>query len=250
MSLPLSVNPSMPGCLPLSVGFDRYGLEFDGVGQYGMVSDDTSLNPGSITVLGFFKFFSIPDGWTVMVAKNPDTGSGYTLRLYKPAAGISRIRFDFNNGAWQTTVTPYDFELDRFYCIAASYDGGSGDWAHYVNGLQVNSGTTAAGDIVASTGTDLYLMVDTGLNTFTYGVCSLLLVYNRALSEREVLYDTINYHSPIRNGLVLWLPIEEGSGLTTYDRSGYGNNNSLLPAADPPTWKKVKMWELRAEVEL
>jgi len=46
------------------------------------------------------------------------------------------------------------------------------------------------------------------------------------------------------------LRMEEGLGLTAYDLSGYGNHGSLLPADNPPLWRKVAKYELLAETEL
>jgi len=66
-----------------------------------------------------------------------------------------------------------------------------------------------------------------------------------------VIVHNCNYHNPVHpEYLRLWLPMEEGSGLTVYDKSGHGNNGSLLPADDPPTWQRVRQWELRAEAGL
>ena len=78
------------------------------------------------------------------------------------------------------------------------------------------------------------------------GHLSEMFFYSRALSLDEIREIMLNYHELPKNGLEGWWRFEEGTGLTAYDRSGEENDGTLAPSDDPPTWKNVKKWELRA----
>lgn len=74
--------------------------------------------------------------------------------------------------------------------------------------------------------------------------------YNIALTQEELRWNMLNYNNPVHPGnLVLWLPMEEGTRLVAADHSGLGNNGTLTPALTPPTWERVRQYELRAETE-
>jgi hypothetical protein len=57
-------------------------------------------------------------------------------------------------------------------------------------------------------------------------------VYNRALSASEVADLYNNPYAGPTQGLVLWLPMNEGTGASVADKSGQGNNGTIYGA----TW--------------
>jgi len=63
------------------------------------------------------------------------------------------------------------------------------------------------------------------------GFISLTLVYDRILSASEARHDYLNPMSPVTDGLVLWLKMEEGSGNIVHDYSGYGNDGTIYGAS-------------------
>ena len=79
------------------------------------------------------------------------------------------------------------------------------------------------------------------------GYISFVRVYERELTDRERQYNMLNYHNPVRDGLVLWLDFEEGCGDKVYDKSGRGNHGTIYGGAK---WVRVRQYELRAEVGL
>lgn len=119
----------------------------------------------------------------------------------------------------------------------------------YLNGVLVDSNAAHNTPIVFSVD-DCWLGTDTGLGGWYRGLLDGAAIYNRAISSLEIRRNMLNYHRLVRNGLVMWFPMEEGNGLTLYDQSGLGNNGSLLPVATPPLWVNTRKWELRAESRL
>lgn len=82
------------------------------------------------------------------------------------------------------------------------------------------------------------------------GRIAFVRIYDCPLTLGEARWNRLNYHNPVRPGnLLLWLPMEEGSGLTVVDHSGLGHNGDMLPVLTPPTWERVKQYELRSETE-
>ena len=128
----------------------------------------------------------------------------------------------------------------------------------YVNGVLVDETALYAADTFSSGVNDLYLANNGGAHL--PGLVASLQVYNRALSDGgvavgeraggELLRSLMEYHNPPRAGLVCWLPMEEGVGGVTLDRSGNGNDGILEPVANPPHWIRNRKWQLRAEARL
>jgi hypothetical protein len=73
---------------------------------------------------------------------------------------------------------------------------------------------------------------------------------SRVLSCAGATFDVKVRNCNLLNGLVLWLPMDEGSGTIAYDYSGYGNNGTLYsgtnicsnpPNSGCPTWVDGKI---------
>ena len=61
---------------------------------------------------------------------------------------------------------------------------------------------------------------------------SLFRIYNRALTEREILYNYEHPYNPVLHGCVLWLAsdtIDPDAG-KWYDKSGQGNHGTIYNA--------------------
>jgi len=254
MALPLSVYKRLPKRLPYSLGFSRYALSFDGVEQYVEMPDSPSLSALSNLTL---------EAWIYLYEKPSVLGHACTI--------LSKI--ETANREWQFTVDTNDRMMFRAWDeVTGVYHGWYGNtvldkhrWYHVImqqdrpgvlqrlclNGIE--DGTLSQSLEIR----DLSASVQVGCQlwggvygSFFYGVIALVRAYNLFLSLAEIRYNMLNYHSPIRDGLVLWHDYEEGTGLKAYDKSGYGNDGDLLPTTNPPKWIRNKMWELRSMVGL
>ena len=92
------------------------------------------------------------------------------------------------------------------------------------------AGTAANGGAEAIIGAAETLALD------WYGKLKHIRMYDRPLTMAEVQSNRLNYLNPVTSGLILWYPLKEGSGITTADQSGSGNNGSLLPNGNEPLW--------------
>jgi len=241
-SLPTQEYTRMPKRMPRSLGFERHALRFDGVDDYVEVPDSESLNiTDAITIEAWIKTSS---SYARIVAKEENTSANHYYagvvsgklegsvrgtggRVYSVRDGIS-----ISDNIWHHVAITFVL---------------SGNMTRYVDGSQTGTITDISSVGNISNDFNLYIGSRGSGDYYFHGSIALVRIYNIALSAEKIRWNMLNYHNPVRDGLVLWLPMEEGSGLTVYDKSGYGNNGSLLPADDPPTWQRVRQYELRAE---
>ncbi len=244
-AIPQGAYRQMPKLMPRSLGFERYALGFDGVDDH----------------VGFGAGINLNDQITVEALVKPVVTSGDALNSILADGDVS-IRFDID----QTIPSRVLFYLIgvRNWVIADMINWFDGNFHHIVGTYDKNAGAnnmkvygdvetmvqrTAVGGL---TNIPPQLRVGgwrTWANRYK-GLIGFIRIYTLALSQGEVRWNRLNYHNPVRpDKLVLWLPMEEGAGLTTHDKSGFGNNGALLPALSPPTWERVKQYELRAQTE-
>lgn len=58
-----------------------------------------------------------------------------------------------------------------------------------------------------------------------------VMIFNHAISEDELKYIYAYSTPKSTNGLVLYLPLNEGAGEIAHDKSGYKNNASIVGAS-------------------
>jgi len=242
LSLPKSVYKRLPKRMPHSLGFSGYALDFDGVGDYVHVPDNVSLNfgTGAFSLGCWFKFdASASDPYPTLLNKNHSHNSGLYLWT-----GGSQILFRWGDGTNYSTLASTSSITDNKWHHIFVFRDSSGNTKLFLDGKQEDSGS---GAYDVSNSDPLYIGQNWNISHWK-GQIDEPRIYNRALSAEEIRRNMLNYHSPIKDGLVGWWRFEEGTGLTAHDRSGNGNHGTMKPAADPPTWVRSKKWELRGVV--
>ena len=243
-AIPRAAYKQHPRRNPRSMGFERYTLAFNGVDQAGDCGNDASLDiTGEITV--------------EVLLKRPvgSPNKSYLGRWWMSGADRGGYGLQVNGRGRPTVV----FGRTGGFDVIES-DEAIDDLWHYIAMTRI--GTTVKIQIddeeVATSGSVMAewnsapatsTFIASGPWPFFLGNIALARIYGRALSIQERHYNRLNYHNPIRNGLRLWLPIDEGAGETIFDKSGLGNHATLLPAGAGPTWERVRQWELRAATE-
>jgi len=240
MSLPPAINTRMPRRMPYSLGFKRYALAFDGVDDYVEVPYSQSLDVDVVSIEAIFAPEPTPTDAYELVVKP----SSYTLYAY---TSETRDRPEWNFGVVTggtfygtlggvvTGVNPSEFY--RFAHVVGVFDGS--ELRVYVNG-QLYAYRAVSGVIDKNTNN-----IKINNRAEHKGKLALVRIYNRPLTESEIRYNMLNYHNPVRDGLVLWLA-DRIVGNTWYDESSQGNHGTIHGAQVV----KVKQYELRAEVGL
>jgi len=242
MSLPLSVYKRMPKRMPYSLGFDRYALYFDGVDDYVEIPHSPSLNLYPNFTLEYIARWHSWTGIDKPLDKTKSSSEGWSHRYN---ADTRKFGFWDPVNTW-TESDPVDLELLRWYHITVTYNGTV--LSFYINGKLLTAVTV---NIPSTIDSDESLRIGGGgLPVYPQpmnGEIAFVRIYNRPLSEKEIRYNMLNYHNPVRDGLVLWLDFEEGHGDKVYDKSGHGNHGTIYGGAK---WVRVRQYELRAEVGL
>lgn len=247
MSLPLSINKRMPKLLPLSLGFSKYAIEFNGIDNYIKVLDNASLNSEQVTISFLVKEHT-HEGWSVLIRRTlgGPWGSGedpYMLGMNTSGYLYTSIRVTgvsgFVGDYWEWG---YSLAHNKWSYITITYNS--------VDGLKEYTNGSLMYELDPDGTIDIAATADAIIGTFLDGLIDEFTIYNRTLTISEIRRNMREYHNPLREGLVLWLNMEEGAGLTTYDKSGEGNDGSLLPAETPPLRVRNKMWETRVDIGL
>jgi len=248
LSSPKSVYKKLPKRLPKSKGFSRYSLDFDGAEDYVDVADDPSLEGmNKLTVSAWINPDTKKSDGDFLVIADKDN----VWRLWtKNVTGTLKIRWVVSTDTAGEADLGGDVPINTWTHVAGVYDSSDtgNEMKIYQNGV-LQSTDTVAGTTVTTAASALTI----GQYSSTYwfdGEITGLIIYTRALSVHELRYNMLNYHNPSKNGLVGWWRFQEGTGLTTHDESGTGNDGTLKPSNDPPIWRDVKKWELRSEAGL
>jgi len=198
-------------------------LEFDGVDDYVEVLHSDTFNMGDNWTVEAWIKVSNYDDHRIIVSKNP-TGLGFNdyiqLMVIKSSGCLLGRIGDGSSyaevwgsqipiGVWKHVVlrrTPTRLEL-------------------YIDG-KFDAGIDTTISTMQNTA---QLMIGRWCGHFFKGSIAYIRIYNRALNEKEIRYNSFNYNNPIKEGLVLWLHNRIHGG-TWYDESGYGNDGTIFGA--------------------
>jgi hypothetical protein len=211
----------------------KYAMYFDGVDDYVLVKDSDSLHIfGEITIF----YWTVPY-FTTTYRDITSKWDGITTHEMM-VTGLT--------GYYKFFAIHRNTATNRIY-VETSKTYASGVW--YAVAMRCDlktldiivdterTSTTYTGTPYPNTG-NLYIG-QRGDNQYWYqGFISQLLIYSRALSDQEILWNYQHPENPIRSGLVLWLQAHpdyvkdiDGDGVLEWvDLSGFGNHGKIYGA--------------------
>lgn len=125
------------------------------------------------------------------------------------------------------------------FAITVSVSGSSATTTIFADGSQVATATASfSGSLLSASSRFTVGAFPSGASSaqeFFNGRIDDIRIYNRALSSTEVtaLYENT---SPTTDGLVAYLPLEEGTGTTTAIKNGSGATIGTATLTNGPTW--------------
>ena len=201
-------------------------LSFDGADDHVNCGNDASLDLADFTFEALVKPNDISN-YPYIISKG-DWGiadGGYHFQIYadgKVVVGTAQP------GAYQYTASGAGVVV-------------AGEWVHltatksddrvriYKNGEEVSYSRIDTHTDPQGYDRDLYIARSGG--TYFNSLFALACIYSRVLTEDEIKWNYMHPEDPVREGLVLWLKMNEGYGDTVYDLSGYGNHGTIHGAS-------------------
>ena len=235
---PKRVYPKMPKCLPLIDQYPPYTLFFNGSDGY-IGIPAFGFNYNYMTFMCWMMAYDLAARHTLLGQSNallvPSIEVGTNPYASAPVSVIVP-------GVYEAVTISNAVAVKKWYNICVVKNGGGTAPIIYVNGVQVPLAISSP-QTYATTSVAKQIGQRGNATQYFYGLIALPLLYSRPLSQAEIQHNIHNPLSPIRDGLVLFLPMIEGVGTSVKDFSGFGNNGTLYGGVG---WVELAKYEIPA----
>lgn len=202
----------------------RYVLNFEGANNYIDLGDAMDIGSEDLTVEVWFK--TSASGKFMSLVNKRRSGlaeAGYRIVI---RGDTNRIHVELNDGNGTITAVGQAHNDGRWHHVVAVFD------REDKLKLYVDGELEAQADISGKKGninTDCPLTLGSQEHStmFFEGRLSSFRIYNRALSESEIRLNLADPDNPVTKGLVIWLPLDEGTGNVAHDMS-VNKNDGLI----------------------
>ena len=172
---------------PLFSSANNGSIVFDGVNDRVECNEVSAFKISSTITLHASFYINNYVNWAGIVGRNNDSKSVYALNL---SPNSQRLRFNYNNiSPWTTNIeTTSTLPIRQWIISTVTYDGT--DVKMYLNGVLDRVATI--GSITFDTGSGFPLDIgydNPGGDEYFNGNISQILIYNRALTQQEVLQN-------------------------------------------------------------
>lgn len=202
-------------------------LYLNGEDDYVEVSDSPSLDiTSAITIEALINAKSMQsnDYPKIVVKRN-----AYILHIGRDFP--NSITFNiFSNGELRQTYLGNILDADKWTFITTTYDGRYGKI--YINGELAKTRYFQTVGTIDTNNNNIGIGAYPNAITPFNGYVAFIRIYNRALTEDEILWNYYHPDDPVRDGLVLWLhydSIDEENGLWR-DKTAYHNDGTIYGA--------------------
>lgn len=154
-------------------------------------------------------------------------------------AGVPDNQLQLATSSGNVTDAQWQFKTNEWIALAVTFDSATGQTNVYINGVKKGSTQTSNyRQPVNWNSNNFYVGKSYDNNRYLDGCISEVRVWNRILSEEELMGETHRYVVPVQSeGLVAYWKFNDGSGLLVKD---YANGYDLICNA-APTWVPVEL---------
>ena len=207
---------------------------FDGVDDYVDCGNNASLHlTTAFTFDVLVKIRKIKDATYPEFLAKWVGSQGYSFFI----DNTGKVWITINATSLNTTAIYQVKDDNRWYRVSASWVGGAGI-KFYVNGNLIFTSAIVAGPIIDSA-TNIHIGDNTAGGNFWQGNMAEVLIYNRQLTDDEILYNSSHPSKPKRRGLVLNLNQDSIYGPQWVDLSGNANHGTYVGGAVPVTANRL-----------
>jgi hypothetical protein len=200
-------------------GLGRSSLIFNGKDNYIEVPYSKSINIQNFSVEAWINCYNPRMGKYQTFFANGGSTYSYILRVDNDGF----IFFSIHDGSTEKYIrSDTKISNNTFYHVVGTFDVSTLRGYLYINGIK------QASELIATmpprkNSQPLTIGGSPYWKDWFNGIIDEVRVYNRTLSQKEIKINYLNL-SPLKNGLVLWFPINEGEGDTVHDLSGFNND--------------------------
>ena len=204
----------------------RYCLYYDGENDYVEVAHSSSLNiTDAITIEALVRVNRFVNDYPVIVGKH----NAYVSRFQALDIATGKMMASFYiGGDWVHIYGNTEIDAGKWIHHVVTFKSDVGTKLYLNATLDKEHSTTGT---IGTTTNPVLIGNYEGLVRYLDADIALVRIYNRALSASEIQHNYLNPMSPVLDGLVLWLSLEEGSGTTAHDESGNGNDGTIYGAS-------------------
>ena len=196
------------------------GLYFDGIDDFVDCGNKNILNiTDEITLSAWVKIQHYKNYYNAIVAKSWNAYAMYV-------SNTKQLTFEGEiNSNWTEIKSNSTLERNKWYNVIITYasNDNNGTMKLYINGVIDKEVNSLGGKL--NTNNKNIKIGDRDQYWFK-GIIDDVRIYNRALTAEEIS-RMYNENLDIREGLVMHLPMNEGTGNICYDTTRYGNNGTI-----------------------
>ncbi len=194
-------------------------LSFNGSSDYVSVTNDSDLNFGTSSFsISYWTKSNYPSGTRGFIQKGSGpfntAGTGWQLRQNGTLFEFARNNGGANPTRLSTSLSAWS---GKWVNVIVTYNYSTGDAKLYVNGSYIDT-VNYTGDYVDS----YNLEIGRGNDGYFSGMIDDVKLYNYVLTDRDIIME-YNGGAPVG-----YWSFDEGQGETVFDRSGNGNNGTLI----------------------
>lgn len=209
-------------------------LEFNGSSSY-VNCGTINLSGNALTLQGWVYVDQFKSSFPYITSFIGTEQSGHqaAVRFGDASLAANKAQFILYFGSYHTKLDGnMTLDSDRWYHVAATYDGSS--MKLYINGV-LDASNSQSGNFTSNSTFELGRNYGNG--RILNGSMDEMSVFNTALSQatiRDWMCRRITSAHPNYNNLVGYWPLDDATGTTATDQSGNNYNGSLVSS---PSWE-------------
>ena len=204
-------------------------LQFDGLDDWIDLNPAPIGTPASLTVEHWVRLDELGKIHFLVSDALNDFNDGFTL--WVAASNVVVFTLAANSALKANAISGTTLELDRWYHVAGAYNADDGMLKVFINGVEEGS-VSYTGGIMYADGRDLRFATQIKTRSraarLLKGAMDEVRIWDFAKDASQIAADMNHEIDASASGLIGYWQMNEGTGTTTADLSGNGNEGELM----------------------